>query len=99
MAGQVCACYRVAHLAAHARPALVGGPTWQPNIIHTSLLRILTPVNLDDYTRQLIADKCHEWTTRLQGRSWTPKHMWMVYETEFTTIAGERNVVPFRSQA
>ena len=68
-------------------------PITQPDIIHTSLFRVLTPFNPDEYTRQGIDAVCERWTDKLRGKQWTAKHVWFVYETVFSTIDGERHVM------
>jgi hypothetical protein len=65
----------------------------QPTIIHTSLFRMLSPANPDTYTRARIADVCAKWTAKLRGTEWVARHVWMVYETEFSTIKGEWHVM------
>jgi hypothetical protein len=65
----------------------------QPKIIHTSLFRIVSPVSLDEYTRQGIDEVCKKWTAQLRGTEWTANEMWLVYETHFSTIDGERFVL------
>ena len=60
----------------------------QPDIIHTSLLRVLSPINPDEYTRKAIQRVCDKWTHKLRGTEWTAAHVWLVYETHFSTIKG-----------
>jgi hypothetical protein len=36
---------------------------------------------------------CEKWTAKLKGTEWTCNHVWLVYETEFSTINGERHVM------
>ena len=69
----------------------------QPDIIHTSLFRVISPANPDEYTRQGIADVCNKWTAKLRGTEWTARHLWLVYETEFSTINGERHVLDLQA--
>ena len=70
----------------------------QPTIIHTSLFRMLSAVNPDSYTRRAINAVCEKWTAKLRGREWTAKHVWLVYETEFSTIAGQHHVMDLQVQ-
>ncbi len=44
-----------------------GCPTKQTNIVHSSLMRILTPEQLSPATRQAIQQKCQDWTEQLRG--------------------------------
>lgn len=67
--------------------------------MHTSLFRILSPVNPDEYTRKKIQGVCDRWTARLRGTEWSARHVWLVYETEFSTINGERHVMDLDASA
>eukprot|EP01025_Chloroclados_australasicus_P000247 TRINITY_DN10118_c0_g1_i1.p1 TRINITY_DN10118_c0_g1~~TRINITY_DN10118_c0_g1_i1.p1 ORF type:complete len:202 (+),score=22.71 TRINITY_DN10118_c0_g1_i1:25-606(+) len=71
-----------------------GAPSKQAGIIHTTLMRILTPSSIDEHVRSDIMRICDKWTKKLAGRTWTPENVWLVYETEFSTIEGERHVMP-----
>jgi hypothetical protein len=68
--------------------------TTQSTIIHTSLLRVLTPDQLTPDTTASIAAACERWTQRLAGRRLVVPAAWWVSEAEFSTIQGER--VPLR---
>ena len=49
------------------RDYAAGCPTKQTNIVHSSLMRILTPEQLSPATRHAIQEKCREWTEQLHG--------------------------------
>ena len=49
----------------------------QPGIVHTSLFRIISAVNPDEYTRKKIAGVCDKWTAKLKGTEWTAAHVWL----------------------
>lgn len=55
-----------------------GCPTKQTNIVHSSLMRILTPQQLEMATRRAIDSKCQEWTGRLRGAQLQLPEAWCV---------------------
>ena len=55
-----------------------GCPTKQTNIVHSSLMRILSPQQLETATRQAIDRKCQEWTDRLCGTQLQLPEAWCV---------------------
>ena len=68
----------------------------QSGILHTSMLRVLSLQPLDEYIRQKIVDTCEKWTEKVKGGEWGPEKMWYVLESEFSTLAGSREEMPFQ---
>jgi hypothetical protein len=67
----------------------------QSSILHTSMLRLLSTQPLDDYIREKIVETCEKWTEKVKGNMWEADRMWYVLESEFSTIVGEREDMPF----
>lgn len=68
----------------------------QSNILHTSMLRLLSTQPLDDYIREKIVETCDKWTEKLKGDLWETEKIWYVLESEFSTLAGTREDMPFK---
>lgn len=68
----------------------------QSSILHTSMLRLLSEQPLDEYIRQKIVDTCDRWTEKVKGSEWEAGKMWYVLESEFSTLAGSREDMPFK---
>lgn len=67
----------------------------QATIIHSSLLRVVdTPEPLPAANVTAIQAKCEEWMAKLKGITFSPSHLWMVWESEFSTITGDRHRIP-----
>ncbi|GBF98403.1 hypothetical protein Rsub_10468 [Raphidocelis subcapitata] len=66
----------------------------QPDIIHSSLFRILTPAQLGPEAMAAIAAEAARWTERVRGTVLTCDELWYVVESEFSTIRGERTPMP-----
>ncbi|BDA42804.1 hypothetical protein COCOBI_03-6970 [Coccomyxa sp. Obi] len=81
------------------RAAFPGAPKKQANIIHTTLLRILSPVQLPPASRATIQKECDQWTERLRGTRLSFRKAWYVIETVFSTIEGDQVEVVFGSAA
>ena len=78
-------------LRAALRGALPGATGRQPNIIHTSLLRVV-----DAAQEQLPAEAvaavdaaCAAWTAQLAGATLAPAAAWFVNEAVFSTVEGD----------
>lgn len=68
----------------------------QSGILHTSMLRLLSIQPLDDYIREKIVETCEKWTEKVKGGEWEAEKMWYVMESEFSTLAGTREDMPFK---
>eukprot|EP01025_Chloroclados_australasicus_P034078 TRINITY_DN348_c0_g1_i5.p1 TRINITY_DN348_c0_g1~~TRINITY_DN348_c0_g1_i5.p1 ORF type:complete len:334 (-),score=25.96 TRINITY_DN348_c0_g1_i5:483-1484(-) len=77
------------------RNSFPGAAKKQSQIIHTSLLRILTANQLDDDIIGKIDKICKQWTRENRGLSLIPHKLWYVHERSFSTIKGDRFVFPF----
>ena len=75
-----------------------GCPTKQTNIVHSSLMRILTPEQLSPATRQAIQRKCQDWTKQLHGTQLhLPEAWWDAHHIRdyvIFTIAGHAGMPP-----
>ncbi|KXZ42060.1 hypothetical protein GPECTOR_213g430 [Gonium pectorale] len=69
------------------------------SIIHSSLLRIVSPEPLGPPAVAAIASACERWTARLRGATYSPASMWFVREAEFSTVVGEREIMPLADGA
>lgn len=76
--------------------SLPGRPAKQPNIIHSSLCRILAPHPLDQETVRRVSEVCREWSAKWCGRDFIPKRTWLVYEDKFSIIFGRRITIPYK---
>jgi hypothetical protein len=70
----------------------------QPNIIHTSLARVASPGQLTPELRKQVDALCCSWTERLRGQQLSCSNAWFVFEQEFSTIQGDKHVLPFKSR-
>ncbi|KAG2446741.1 hypothetical protein HYH02_008302 [Chlamydomonas schloesseri] len=75
------------------RDAFPGASTKQATIIHSSLLRIVSSTPLGKEAVAAISESCKNWTARLRGTRYSPRHLWFIREHEFSTISGEREVL------
>ena len=66
-------------------------------IIHTSLFRVLSAVRFPTDTAQAIQQVCDKWNKKLAGATWTPDHLWFVWESEFATIEGDQHKLPLKA--
>ena len=80
----------VRRLRADLKEAFKGAPEKQPNILHASLLRVLSPETLPAESLESINRVCDEWTVKLRGQIFEPEHLWFVLEREFATVSGEK---------
>ena len=48
----------------------------QTNIVHSSLLRVLTPEQLSKATISAISQKCQQWTSKLRGTQLSLPEAW-----------------------
>mmetsp|Transcript_22569 Transcript_22569/g.70040 ORF Transcript_22569/g.70040 Transcript_22569/m.70040 type:complete len:259 (-) Transcript_22569:221-997(-) len=73
-----------------------GAPTVQADtILHTTLLRVLTPEQLTLPQLEHIQELCEKHTRALAGIEVRPQQTWMVMEKEFGTLEGEKITMPF----
>lgn len=72
-----------------------GKPTSQAKIIHTSLLRVLSPDAIDKSTISSITSICDDWSARWKNKVFNPRETWFVYEETFSIINGPRVGMPF----
>lgn len=80
----------VRRLRSDLRDVFKGAPAKQPNILHASLLRLLSPETLPAECLKDINRVCEEWTVKLRGQIFEPEHLWFVHEREFATVSGEK---------
>ncbi|KAK9806058.1 hypothetical protein WJX73_010102 [Symbiochloris irregularis] len=80
----------------HLRKTLPGAPKRQTNIIHTSLLRILSPQQLDDKTREAVQAKCDEWTQKLRGKELPCSALWYLHESYYANIQGKSTTLSLK---
>mmetsp|Transcript_36308 Transcript_36308/g.102595 ORF Transcript_36308/g.102595 Transcript_36308/m.102595 type:complete len:266 (+) Transcript_36308:389-1186(+) len=85
----------VVEIRRNAREVLPGMPAKVPSIIHVSLMRYLSPARLSPEQIQRLQYVCKKWTDQMRGKRFTPSNLWYVQEKEFSTIAGNRVVMPF----
>ncbi|GMH44996.1 hypothetical protein BSKO_12953 [Bryopsis sp. KO-2023] len=75
--------------------AFPGRPTRQTGIVHSSLFRLLDPVDLDKATLGKICQLCKDWSSSWAGKVFVPSLTWFVYEDTFSIVNGERFVFKF----
>jgi hypothetical protein len=90
---------RMVPLRQRLREAFPGACSSQAATIHTTLFRVLTPRQLDAATIQAVGQQCEELTRRFRGTAFTPASAWLVNESEFSTINGERERLAFKPAA
>ncbi|CAL5222478.1 g4850 [Coccomyxa viridis] len=66
-----------------------GCPTKQTNIVHSSLMRILTPEQLSLATRQAIQQRCQDWTEHMRGTQLNLPEAWYIVEEDYANIRGK----------
>jgi hypothetical protein len=66
----------------------------QVQIIHTSLLRITTPEPLPAAVAASVTAVCKEVTNELRGKRFSPRNLWFIFESTFSTIEGTRRAMP-----
>ncbi len=66
--------------------------------MHTSLLRVVGATQLEPEAVERINQTCAHFTQLLRGRRYAVRSTWWIDEAEFSTIVGERHVVPFGKQ-
>ena len=64
------------HLRQQLTKAFPGAPARQAQIIHVSVLRLLTPLQLSAEDRQRLQAVCNEYTQKLQGTQVTATQLW-----------------------
>eukprot|EP00240_Pyramimonas_obovata_P004544 CAMPEP_0118922602 /NCGR_PEP_ID=MMETSP1169-20130426/1477_1 /TAXON_ID=36882 /ORGANISM="Pyramimonas obovata, Strain CCMP722" /LENGTH=371 /DNA_ID=CAMNT_0006863507 /DNA_START=307 /DNA_END=1422 /DNA_ORIENTATION=- len=74
------------------RSGFPGAPTKQPRpIIHGTLLRLLAPcVPLQKAMKAKMLGICDKWTSKLKGTQYTVDTFWLVHETRFSSLEGEK---------
>ena len=81
---------RVEDLRTRLRQAFPGSPQGQATIIHTSLVRIVSDEQLDKDTIAAVQKVCVRWTNKLKGKVMVPEGTWWIYESEFSSIFGDK---------
>ncbi|CAK0787485.1 hypothetical protein CVIRNUC_010705 [Coccomyxa viridis] len=66
-----------------------GCPVKQTNIVHSSLLRILTPEQLSKGAIFAINQVCQQWTNKLRGTQLSLPEAWYIVEDEYANIRGK----------
>lgn len=72
-----------------------GKPISQAKIIHTSVLRVLSPDAIDELTINRISKVCDDWSTFWKNKLFHPRDTWFVFEETFSIINGPRVSMPF----
>ena len=62
--------------------------------MHTSLLRILTPLELTASQTQAIVERCAQLTALLRGRKLQCKTLWYLIEETYATVQGQTTELP-----
>lgn len=75
-----------------------GAPTKQTTIIHTSLLRILSPNQLSDQEKQKVQHLCELWTQRLRGKKIPCQTLWYLIETHYANIVGQKTNIALKDR-
>eukprot|EP00959_Pyramimonas_sp_CCMP1952_P393208 8238644-Pyramimonas_sp.AAC.1 len=77
------------------RSEFPGAPTKQPRpIIHGTLLRLLAPCTpLTKAMKAKVLGICDKWTSKLRGTQYTTDTLWLVHETRFSSLEGEKQAV------
>ena len=81
---------KVAELRQRLRGAFPGACTRQAAIIHTSLLRVISDEQLNSESIMALQRVCESWSIKLKGRKMVPETMWWIYESEFSSIFGDK---------
>ncbi|KAK9867899.1 hypothetical protein WJX84_009063 [Apatococcus fuscideae] len=87
------------NLRAALRHQFPGAPTKQSSICHVTLGRILSQKQIASETRATLAASCQEWSNKLQGKRFSPAHVWHILEETFTKCDGPRQNFPFASSS
>ena len=78
------------------RSLRTGSPSKQTTIIHTSLLRILTPEQLSSERREAISAHCAQLTAKLRGRRLACRRLWYIAPEEtYATVQGQTQEYSF----
>lgn len=80
---------KLSHLREQLTRAFPGAPTRQTQIMHVSVLRLLTARQLSSEERQQLQAICDEYTNKLKGMQITATELWYIYETVFANIEGK----------
>lgn len=87
----------ISKLRTRLRTAFPGAPPKQAIILHTTLIRILTPNQLDEATRSRIATECSEWSASFQGEQVEILKLRFLFNSYTATIVeGESVDIPLR---
>ncbi len=77
----------VSELRARLRTAFPGAPPKQASILHTTLLRILTPAPLDRSVRNAIATECAAFSQSFRTARVNVTSLWYIPDSEAATVA------------
>jgi len=80
---------QVATLRAAARHHLPGAPAKQPDILHSTLVRVLTAEQMGEPARADVAAFCERATAELRGQTLHVRDLWYVQEFLYSCIEGE----------
>lgn len=81
------------HLREQLTKAFPGAPTRQTQIIHVSVLRLLTARQLDPEERERLQAVCDASTRKMEGMQITATTLWYIHETVFSNIEGKVHTV------
>lgn len=90
-------CGEISLLRKQLSMSFPGKPTPQSNIIHSSVIRVLSPEAIDSSVIRKIANICEEWSALWKGTVYHPHKAWYVYEETFGIVIGPRVSMPFNS--
>lgn len=88
---------QVDRLRSRLRESFPGAPKRQPRVVlHCTLLRLLTPVQLPRITREQIDALCQELTQEMRGTRVRFEELHFVHEEVYSTVEGPCRVIPLR---
>ncbi|KAL3131840.1 hypothetical protein ABBQ38_007553 [Trebouxia sp. C0009 RCD-2024] len=79
---------QLAQLRQNLKGAFPGAPSRQTQIVHVSVLRLLTAEQLSKHDRHALQAVCNAFTDRLKGMQITAAELWYVCESVFSNIEG-----------
>ncbi|KAA6422327.1 MAG: hypothetical protein FRX49_07797 [Trebouxia sp. A1-2] len=81
------------HLREQLTRAFPGAPMRQTQIMHVSVLRLLTAQQLSNEERHRLQAICDEYTIKLKGMQITATELWYVHEAIFANIEGKVHTI------
>lgn len=90
-------CGGIARLRKDLSDSFPGKPRAQSNIIHTSLIRVLSQDTIPPSVIKKIVEICDDWSAQWKETKYFPHKAWFVYEETFGIVIGPRISIPFKS--